>query len=274
MRLWESHCVRAPTILSSLFSKSKPSSEQLATTLSEQQRENLRKEISNLRTDSPKSNTPVYNSSCDIKEILNHQIDEDSIRARGFLKYRYNYQPSNDTEDAVFKAVKKILFDEVEGIADLSGFIFSNNDTKFKIISSLSEQFKHCPTNSRLMHIQSVKDVIDFYKEPVENITSYIKSVYSKWLARKKTKPRNIHMVEQAHRFHPEDVKAWHRGITAFPGSGGSVLGLRNKRLLRQFKPKSEWFDYEDQTFDYTRPDKNMPWDPEIARRMDRFNVL
>lgn len=36
-------------------------------------------------------------------------------------------------------------------------------------------------------------------------------------------------------------------GITAFPGEGGEVFSLRNKRLYRQFQPKEKWFDYEDQ---------------------------
>uniref|UniRef100_A0A914R710 39S ribosomal protein L50, mitochondrial n=1 Tax=Parascaris equorum TaxID=6256 RepID=A0A914R710_PAREQ len=71
-----------------------------------------------------------------------------------------------------------------------------------------------------------------------------------------------------------EDVIEFYRQptrVTAYPGSGGRVLGLRNKRLYRQFQPKKEWFDYEDQSFDYTRPDKDMPWDPEVAKRMDRY---
>ena len=59
-------------------------------------------------------------------------------------------------------------------------------------------------------------------------------------------------------------------GVTAFPGSGGQVLGLRNKRLYRQFNPKKEWFEFEEQNFSYERVDKDMPWDPDMARRMDR----
>lgn len=60
-------------------------------------------------------------------------------------------------------------------------------------------------------------------------------------------------------------------GETAFPGKGGEVFGLRNKRLYRQFKPKKDWFDFEEECFDYTRQDEGMPWDPEIAERMDRY---
>ncbi|KAE9420754.1 hypothetical protein Angca_000360, partial [Angiostrongylus cantonensis] len=228
-------------------------------------KETLKKVLPSLRTDSPRSKSQVDSTSYDTEDILNYRIDEDSIRARGFLKYRYNYQPPSDVKDSVLKVASEVLCNEADGVAGVTQFVFNDNNVKSKIILTLSEQFKHCPTNSRLMHIKSVQDLIDFYEEPVENVTSYIK------LARMKTKPRNVYMMEQAHRFHPEDVEAWHGGVTAFPGTGGSVVGLRNKRLLRQFQPKSDWFDYEDQTFDYTRPDKDMPWDPEIARRMDRY---
>jgi hypothetical protein len=60
-------------------------------------------------------------------------------------------------------------------------------------------------------------------------------------------------------------------GVTAFPGTGGKVLGLRNKRLYRQFRPKQEWFDYEEQTFDHESLDEGMPWDTKIAEKMDRY---
>ncbi|VDM52759.1 unnamed protein product [Angiostrongylus costaricensis] len=266
---------------------------QLLKFLSNCNTETLKKVLPSLRTDSPRSKSQVDSTSYDTEDILNYQINEDSIRARGFLKYRYNYQPPRDVKNSVLKTASEVLCDETDGVADLTQFVFNDNNVKSKvvfgscylklrrssitvkisvsfkcwlqIILRLSEQFKHCPTNSRLMHIKSVQDLIDFYEEPVENVTSYTK------LARMVTKPRNVYMMEQAHRFHPEDVEAWHGGVTAFPGTGGSVVGLRNKRLLRQFQPKSDWFDYEDQTFDYTRPEKDMPWDPEIARRMDRY---
>lgn len=60
-------------------------------------------------------------------------------------------------------------------------------------------------------------------------------------------------------------------GVTAFPGDGGQVYGIRNQRIYRQFTPKKEWFEYEDQSFDYQPIDKGMPWDPEVARKMDSF---
>ncbi|KHJ80214.1 hypothetical protein OESDEN_20114 [Oesophagostomum dentatum] len=256
--------VRARSLLSSLFNRSKPAAEGETKKLSKQQQEKLRNILPGLRTDSPKSKPQGEVASYEADDILDYQIDIDSIRARGFLKYRYNYKPPADIEEVVLRTAKNVLSVEEEGTSNISQTPLNDNATKAKLILELSERTKHCPTNARLMHIKTVQDLVDFYEEPVENITSYAK------LAREESKPANVYMLEHARRFHPEDKEAWHGGITAFPGTGGQVLSLRNKRLLRQFQPKSDWFDYEDQTFDYDRPDKDMPWDSEIARRMDR----
>ncbi|EPB71834.1 hypothetical protein ANCCEY_09057 [Ancylostoma ceylanicum] len=257
--------VRARSLLSSLFNKTKSSSETDGVKLSKQQQEKLRTILPGLRTDSPKSKPQGEVTSYEADDILDYQIDIDSIRARGFLKYRYNYEPASDVKDTVLKIAREVLSVKDESTSDITQVLLNDNFVKAKIILKLSEKLMHCPTNARLMHIKSVQDLVEFYEEPVENITSYTK------LARQESKPANVFMLEHARRFHPEDIDAWHGGITAFPGSGGKVISLRNKRLLRQFQPKSDWFDYEDQTFDYNRPDKDMPWDSEIARRMDRY---
>ncbi|KAK6023410.1 hypothetical protein OSTOST_10804, partial [Ostertagia ostertagi] len=192
------------------------------------------------------------------------------------LKYRYNYNPPSGVKDAVISLAKQCLLEKGEDAKDISQCHLKDNDVKITDLwelclfrsswLSLRSLNIALVTNSyRLMHLKSVQDLIDFYEEPVANVTSYTK------LSRMQSKPANVYMMEHASRFHPEDIEAWHGGVTAFPGSGGRVLGLRNKRLLRQFKPKSDWFDYEDQTFDYSPPEKDMPWDSEIARRMDRY---
>ncbi|VDO75795.1 unnamed protein product [Heligmosomoides polygyrus] len=173
MRISGVNYVRARSFLKSLFGRSTSAAEDEASSLTKQQQEKLRKILPSVRTDAPKSKIQGDVVSYETGEILDYRIDMDSIRARGFLKYRYNYQPPSGVKETVIAVAKDLLGNNAES-------------------------------------------------------------------------------------------------VTAFPGSGGKVLGLRNKRLLRQFKPKSDWFDYEDQTFDYTPPEKDMPWDIEIARRMDR----
>ena len=61
--------------------------------------------------------------------------------------------------------------------------------------------------------------------------------------------------------------------MTAFPGTGGTVAGLRNKRLRREFNPKKEWYDFDDKHFDHTKAPKNAPWDPEMIKKLDRITT-
>lgn len=149
----------------------------------------------------------------------------------------------------------------------------------------------HVP-NSDLHKLKTVSDVVDFYSTPRQNLTKYAE------MARDDTLPENLKIREHPVRFHPNDIESHHgglvfcflfteslaclipkrfltkisvSGITAYPGEGGKVISLRNRRLYRSFNPKKEWYDYDDQSFDYTPPDKGMPWDTEISQKMDRY---
>jgi len=88
-------------------------------------------------------------------------------------------------------------------------------------------------------------------------------------MARSDNLPKNIAIRENPFRFHPDDKDQPHQGIPAFPGEGGEVFGLRNKRIYRQYRAKKEWFEFEDQSFSYDDVSKGMPWDLETAKTMD-----
>jgi len=142
---------------------------------------------------------------------------------------------------------------------------FQSLDQRTRVLGEIGATLKHFVPNSRLHKVKSVADLLEFYQEPVKNVTKFAE------MARDASKPANLALAEHAIRFHPNDREAPHGGITAYPGTGGEVFSLRQKRLLRQYKPKKEWYDFEDQTFDYTSVDEGMPWDPLIARKMDRY---
>jgi large subunit ribosomal protein L50 len=191
------------------------------------------------------------------------QSEMDVIRARGFLKYRHNYTPDIDVERIVREEATNNGIElqpeswMTTALADLSA--------KANFLIALSKRLRHSVSNSKLHQMKSVGDVVEFYNTPVQNITSYAQ------LARDKSLPKNVAVREHAARFHPNDTHAPHGGITAYPGELGQVLGIRNKRLYRQYKPKKEWYDYEEQSFDYTPVDKDLPWDPEMVKKMDRY---
>ncbi|CAJ0931540.1 unnamed protein product, partial [Mesorhabditis belari] len=236
------------------------SKETTATKMTKEEKEALRSRLSEVRTDVEKKNeAAIARTTTFSDDMLDERLDMDSIRARGVMKYRYTYNPPSNVKELVLSVVEKVTKSR-----DLNQ-TFPNNKVKFEILSKLLTNLKHSPTNSRLLHIKKASDVVEFYEEPVKNIDAYAQ------LARTENLPANLHVAEQPVRFHPEDKHAWHGGITAFPGGGGKVFGLRNKRILRQFNPKTEWYDYEEQNFDYSRPEKGMPWDPEISKKMDRY---
>ncbi|VDN91799.1 unnamed protein product [Brugia pahangi] len=193
------------------------------------------------------------------------KIDMDSIRARGFLKYRYNYKPPSDLEDQVKEAVNAVFENVNSDVRSID--LTKNRHLKFQLLDLLGKRLCHVVPNSELHQMKTVGDLIDFYWRPVQNLTEYAKMARDN----KQTLPKNLHIMEHPFRFHPEDIYSYHGGETAFPGKGGEVISLRNKRLYRQFKPKEDWFDFEEDSFDYTRQDEKMPWDPEIAERMDRY---
>uniref|UniRef100_A0A0K0EZX4 Large ribosomal subunit protein mL50 n=1 Tax=Strongyloides venezuelensis TaxID=75913 RepID=A0A0K0EZX4_STRVS len=202
------------------------------------------------------------------QNVIADEIDDaqpylDSIRARGILPYKYNYNPPSNLKDVITNAVSSVLSTKE---SDFSKIDLSNNlKDKASLLIKLGNELSHHIPNSTLHEIKTVADVYNFYSEPVSNVTEYVEMV------RDPTIPKNISMKEEAVRFHPEDVESYHGGVTAFPGTGGEVYGLRNKRIHREFNPRKEWYDYEDTHFDYTKIDANKPWDPRIAEKMDKY---
>ncbi|CAI5440581.1 unnamed protein product [Caenorhabditis angaria] len=232
--------------LKTLFDK-KPA----AKNLTAEEQEKLRQTLPSIRAKESQHVAARSDFMDESDELEVSRFDEDAIRARGFLKYQQSYSPSENVGKLVESLAKDVDF--------------SKNEQKFEFLVRVGEEIGHWPTNSKLAKFENIQDVVEFYETPVKNLTKYQE------LARDESKPQNISIIENAVRFHPEDTHLHHGGITAFPGTGGEVLSLRQKRILRQFQPKNEWFDYDDQTFDYTRPDKDMPWDAEVANQMDRY---
>ncbi|KAH7697221.1 Protein MRPL-50 [Aphelenchoides avenae] len=189
----------------------------------------------------------------------------DSIRARGFMKHTYKYTPAPDVEAVVREKATASGVTTQSSDAHWMSAPLSDLAAKEKLLLDLGQRYRHFVSNAKLHQMKTIGDVVDFYTTPVDNIPTYAR------MARDKSLPENLAIREHPARFHPNDIHAPHGGITAFPGDGGEVLSIRNKRLYRQFRPKKEWFDYEEQAFDYTPMDKNLPWDPEMIRKMDRY---
>jgi len=193
--------------------------------------------------------------------LVDSSMDEmDKIRARSFLPHNYNYDPPNN----VAQIIEDVAY-ELNVPTSGEEMCFPSLTIKAKFLLKIGEKLNHQVPSGQLHYIRNVKDAVTYFSTPVKNLTKYAA------MARDENLPANVAIREHPIRFHPNDTHALHGGITAFPGEGGQVLSLRNQRLYRQFKPKVEWYDYEDQNFSHDPVDKGMPWDIEIANKMDRY---
>lgn len=183
----------------------------------------------------------------------------DTIRARSILPFTYNYNPPENID----KIMKEVI-DQLD-VSLTSDGQFGTLSNKTKILKALGAKLQHYVLSAQLQYINDMRTLRDFYVTPVHNTTEYAR------MARDTSMPPNLAVREQPVRFHPNDTEAVHGGVNALPGEGGKVFGLRNKRIYRQFRPKQNWYDYDEQNFDHEPASTGMPWDPAIANKMDRY---
>jgi hypothetical protein len=229
-----------------------------ASSLTGEQKERLRSKLPSIRTDTDVQPTKKSKSFAVVSDATKEM---DEIRARGILKFNRLYSPPSNVESIVESAVKS----NAKITGDWKEYSIEDVKIKFKIIDNLASELGFYIPNSDLHKMKTTSDILEFYSTPISNTTKYTQ------MARDDSLPENLAIREHPVRFHPNDTEALHGGITAYPGEGGDVITLRNKRLYRSFKPKKEWYDYDDQAFDFRRPDEGMPWDPEISQKMDRY---
>jgi len=141
----------------------------------------------------------------------------------------------------------------LESIEKCSGFQFSSPDQKSRILLALEKHLKLAVPNSSLNEIKGTSDLLEFYRKPVRNVTSYEE------LARSESKPKNLHVTEQPIQFHPEKDK-YFDGVTAFPKSSTIMVHPRNRRIYGGFQAKTEWEHFQDKHFEFDKPPKHAPW--------------
>ncbi|KAI1727872.1 ribosomal subunit 39S domain-containing protein [Ditylenchus destructor] len=229
-------------------------------TLTKAQQEILRKELKNVIIDVDAENKQEERVEANHSLIKKPNMLEemDIIRARGIMRYNKKYEPPADIANIVKEVCKS------NGIAlceqEWQATKLQDLKAKSKILVDLGTTLGHFVTNSHLHKLKCLSDVVQFYSEPVSNLTKYAQ------MARDDRLPANIAIREHAPIFHPDDKHGVHGRISAYPEEDDQALVGRN-----QHNQKKEWFDYEDQSFDYKPVDKGMPWDPEIAKKMDRY---
>ncbi|KRX34406.1 39S ribosomal protein L50, mitochondrial [Trichinella murrelli] len=190
-------------------------------------------------------------------------VAQDKIRARSVLKHLNVYVPPEDLQNRLENAVKKYCPSWNENWKEFS---LEDAKMKFQILNHLEISLGKLILNSCLHELKTMEDVLNYFLKPVS-----ITSDYSK-MARSSQLPKNVHILEDAVRFHPLTDEQ-HGGITAFPKSSTYVPSLRFRRYVKGFRAKTEWHHFEEKHFDYTSTPPEAPWLKKKSERMDNIRV-
>ncbi|XP_017796946.1 PREDICTED: 39S ribosomal protein L50, mitochondrial [Habropoda laboriosa] len=139
-----------------------------------------------------------------------------SLAAKGFLRYRNEYNPPKD----VFDRINKIC--ETQQVSTTDETKLEDSLQRFNLFVACEQEFKHPLMNSMLYSIETIGDLKEYYQTPVGNQTPLD-------LMRNMDLPENLHINYEYVRFHP-DTDTLFNGKTAFPKSSTIVTGLKYKK--------------------------------------------
>lgn len=150
----------------------------------------------------------------------------ESLAAKGFLRPLKPYSPPDDIDTRI---------DQIAGaheLHDTSATLTETPEIRFSILRSCATEFKHSVPNSKLYSIETLDDIKEFYKIPVDATTPYeaLKNM---------DLPKNLHIQYEYKRFDPESK--FLDGKSAFPKSSTIVTGLKYKNKYKGHVAKQSW---------------------------------
>ncbi|XP_011630615.1 39S ribosomal protein L50, mitochondrial [Pogonomyrmex barbatus] len=165
------------------------------------------------------------------KPVVKARIDSasESLAARGFLRPQKPYEPPDDTAERIDQIC------ESQNIPTNDDVKLEDPILRFKLFVACEEKFKHYIPNSLLYTIESIRDLKQFYSTPVDSTTPYE-------ALGKMDLPKNLHIQQDYHRFHP-NTDTMFNGKTAFPKSSTLVTGLKYKKKYLGHKQEDPWLD-------------------------------
>ena len=86
-------------------------------------------------------------------------------------------------------------------------------------------QLDHMVPNSDLYLMKTVRDVVEFYKEPIRDLMTFDHLIREQ---QRDELPANLHLVPDVHMYDPDSE--FMGGISAFPGNPNShTFGVRDR---------------------------------------------
>ncbi|CAG9784043.1 unnamed protein product [Diatraea saccharalis] len=153
------------------------------------------------------------------------QAAAESLAARGFLRPNKQWEPPFDIEEIVLKICTS---NGLDANAEFDGL-----DKKFLVLNACYKETGHSVPNSLLHTIETVDDLKEFYKTPVDTKTPFDALV-------KMELPKNLHIQENYVRFHP-DKDTLFNGVSAFPKRSTIVSGLKTRKKYEGYTAKKSW---------------------------------
>ncbi|EGI57882.1 hypothetical protein G5I_14069, partial [Acromyrmex echinatior] len=163
------------------------------------------------------------------------------ISAFRFLRSQKSYEPSENAAERI----DRICENQTIPVSDDTKL--EDHVLRFKLFVACEREFKHSIPNSLLYTIESIGwqtknvnlkyigDLKQFYSTPIDNTTPYE-------ALRKMDLPKNLHIQQDYHRFHP-DTDSMFNGKTAFPKSSTLVTGLKYKKKYPGHIQDNPWLD-------------------------------
>ncbi|XP_077510507.1 mitochondrial ribosomal protein L50 [Amblyomma americanum] len=156
-----------------------------------------------------------------------------SLGDRGFCRPMKPYKPADDVEDRV-----KVIYEEVTGQKADSAWLqtpITEPLLKFRLLTRCIKEFGHDVPSSQLMNVKCADDVVEFFSTPVEGLSPY------ETLVRQKDQlPKNLHVIPNYVRFHPE-TDTFFGGVSAYPGTSTIVTGLKAKKKYKGYVASPTW---------------------------------
>uniref|UniRef100_A0A023G4G5 Large ribosomal subunit protein mL50 n=1 Tax=Amblyomma triste TaxID=251400 RepID=A0A023G4G5_AMBTT len=156
-----------------------------------------------------------------------------SLSDRGFCRPMKPYKPADDVEDRV-----KAIFEDVLGQKADSSWLqtpIAEPLLKFRLLTRCIKEFGHDIPSSQLMNVKCADDVVEFFSTPIEGL-----SPYETLVKQKDQLPKNLHVVPNYVRFHPE-TDTFFGGVNAYPGTSTIVTGLKAKKKYKGYVASPTW---------------------------------
>ncbi|XP_076245881.1 mitochondrial ribosomal protein L50 [Calliopsis andreniformis] len=150
------------------------------------------------------------------RSVCNFEDDTKSLAEKGFLRYQKAYDPPKD----VSNRINQICENQSIGVSDETKI--EDPLQRFNLFLACEQELQHPIPNSMLYSIETIGDLKEFYKIPVNNKTPLD-------VMRNLELPKNLHINYEYVRFHP-DMDTMFNGKTAFPKSSTIVTGLKYKK--------------------------------------------